>query len=127
MLPDFPAFPSIALDGGRARLYRVHGPTSCLVVSITAPKIGNVMLFAFCEGRQLAAKAFVAREPGEFLYAMQLYRAGADPLDRERYDRPSIEEAPDIRPLYERGYAYGIDASEFAKPGGGRVVPFPEA
>lgn len=102
-LPDVPAFPSIELDRGRARLYRVHGPTCMLAVGVNIPGIiqGGALL-AFSEHRVLAEKIFVAQTPEEVLQPMREYRGAADPLARDRLERPGPDDAPDVHELLGR-------------------------
>jgi hypothetical protein len=123
MLPDFPAFPSVILDGGRARMYRVHGRISLVAVAVTAPVLGDVYLYAFCEHRKLGAHGWITRDVQDLRRKMEFFRAGLDPTARDRPEQPSADEAPDIRPLYERGYGYGVDDGAFRRGDGGVVVP----
>jgi hypothetical protein len=123
MLPDFAAFPSVILDGGRARMYRVHGRISLVAVAVTAPVVGAVYLYAFCEHRRLGEQGWITRDMEEIRRKMEFFRAGLDPTARERPEQPSVDEAPDIRPLYERGFGYGINQDAFRRGNGAAIIP----
>ena len=123
MLPDFPGFPSLELDGGRARLYRVHGKTTLIAVRVDVPAMGTLLLYAFAEGGRMGDRAWITRDAEEIHRKLRFFRAGLDPLARDRPEAPSRDEAPDIRPLFERGYAYAIDPTAFQKGEGGKIIP----
>lgn len=101
-VPDLPGFPSVQVDGGNARLYRVHGPTCLLALAIGVRGIDARWVFCFSEHGRLGNTAWLAREPGEMLAAMQLYRAAADPHGRERHEAPRADEIPNVRELRDR-------------------------